>query len=207
VVTIAIIVICVIVYVFQQANPSLIAEIALIPMRVGQRPWQLITSAFAHASVLHILMNMWAVWAVGSYLEQILGRWRYVALYVLSALGGSVGVLAWTQMTQAGYATVTVGASGAIFGLFGAILLVSKRLRQNITGIVTVIVINVAYSFVVAGVSWQGHFGGLIIGLVLGAIFAYAPSANRKAWSVGGVVVITGGLVAAGAVLGSILAA
>jgi membrane associated rhomboid family serine protease len=137
---------------------------------------------------------MYALWVVGSFLENLLGRWRFSTLYLLSAVGGSVAVLAVAD-AQTGvietvddlmrWRTETAGASGAVFGLFGAILWVTRRLGADIRGILGVIGFNVVFSFVFSGVSWQGHLGGLVVGLALGAAFAFAPPRRQHPWAVG----------------------
>lgn len=138
--------------------------------------WRLITSAFLHApppSFWHILFNMWALYVIGPELERRLGSVRFGALYLLSALGGSVAVYL--------FGIAAVGASGAIYGLFGALFVVARRLGYDARGVLWLIGINVVITFVVPGISWQGHLGGLVIGTLLAAAFAYAPKRNRTA--------------------------
>lgn len=123
--------------------------------------WRLITTAFLHASVLHILFNMLALWWIGGPIESVIGRWRYLALYLLSGLAGSAGAL------LADPTAVTVGASGAIFGLLGAMLIVQWQATGSIAGpALTLIVINLAISFAVPGISYGGHLGGLVGGIL-----------------------------------------
>ncbi len=136
--------------------------------------WRLITSAFLHSpppSFWHILFNMWALYALGPELERRLGSGRFAALYLLSALGGSVAIYL--------FGTSAVGASGAIYGLFGALFVVARRLGYDARGALWLIGINVVLTFVVPGISWQGHLGGLVTGTILAAGFAYAPPRNR----------------------------
>jgi membrane associated rhomboid family serine protease len=142
--------------------------------------YRLITSAFLHEPGLsgigpaHILFNMWALVVVGPALEQTLGRLRYLALYLLSALGGSVLIY---LIGQPG--GPSLGASGAIFGLFAAWFAVSRRLRMDSRGIIVLIVINLAISFAIPNVAWQTHLGGLISGGAIAAAYAYAPRRHR----------------------------
>ena len=117
---------------------------------------------------------MWALWVIGPALERWLGRTRFIALYLLSALGGSVLVYLLTPIN-----VPTLGASGAIFGLFGATLVLSRKLNFDMRWIVGLIVINLVITFVVPSISWQGHVGGLLTGAAIGAVYAYAPRANR----------------------------
>ncbi|MFD6179537.1 MULTISPECIES: rhomboid family intramembrane serine protease [unclassified Isoptericola] len=141
-------------------------------------PWRFLTAAFLHSrSPLHILFNMYALWLVGPFLEQAFGRARYVALYALSAIAGSVGYLLLADPAGASWYTAVVGASGAVFGLFGAIIPVLRRTGRSATQILVLIAINMAIPFVFPGmhVAWQAHLGGLVVGLALGAGFAFAP--------------------------------
>jgi membrane associated rhomboid family serine protease len=144
--------------------------------------YRLITAAVVHSGVLHILFNCWALYVVGPYLERAFGHTRYIAIYVLSALGGSVLGLWLDPLMQP-----TVGASGAIFGLFGAVFVVGRRLNMDVRGIAVLIVINLVLTFVVSGISWTGHVGGLITGSALAAALAYAPKGNRTLWQVAAV--------------------
>ncbi|GAA4592035.1 rhomboid family intramembrane serine protease [Planotetraspora phitsanulokensis] len=135
--------------------------------------WRLITGAFLHSGLIHIGFNMWALYMIGPELERRLGSLRFATLYLLSALGGSVAIYLF------GYAAV--GASGAIYGLFGALFVVAKRLGFDARGVLWVLAINVVITFVVPGISWQGHLGGLVTGTLVAAAFAYAPAKNRTA--------------------------
>jgi membrane associated rhomboid family serine protease len=123
--------------------------------------WRLITSAFLHGSVLHIAFNMLALWWLGSPVEMVLGRARYLGLYLVSGLAGAAGALV------ANPNAVTVGASGAIFGLLGAGLILEWQATGSLAGnYLTLIVINLAISFAVPGISYGGHIGGLIGGIL-----------------------------------------
>ncbi|MEU7001500.1 rhomboid family intramembrane serine protease [Nonomuraea sp. NPDC046570] len=158
--------------------------------------YRLITGAFLHApppSFWHILFNMWALYAIGPELERRLGHTRFAALYLLSALGGSVAVYL--------FGLAAVGASGAIYGLFGALFVVSKRLGYDPRGVLWLIGLNVLITFVVPSISWQGHVGGLITGGVLAAAFAYAPEKNRNTVQLGAALAVLALLVLAVAVL------
>ena len=173
-------------------------QLAFAPFIGEAEPYRFLTAAFLHSTgVFHILFNMYALWITGPFLEQMLGRVRFVALYVLAALGGSVGVLLLADPSTQSWYTAVVGASGAVFGLFGAILLVLRRLGRNATQILVLIGINVAIGFIPGtNIAWQAHLGGLAVGLILGAGYAYAPKARRVAWSVGVTVAVAVALVA-----------
>ena len=124
---------------------------------------------------MDILFNMWALIFVGPALEGLLGRARFLAVYLLSAVGGAVMY----YFLAPPYAAAA-GASGAIYGLFGAWFVVSRRLRVDTRGIVMLIAINLALSFFFRNViAWQDHIGGLLTGGLLTAAYAYAPRKNR----------------------------
>jgi membrane associated rhomboid family serine protease len=133
--------------------------------------WRLITGAFLHSGVFHIAFNMWALYVIGPELERRLGSVRFAMLYLLSAIGGSVAIYL--------FGNVAVGASGAIYGLFGALFVVAKRLGYDARGVLWLIGINIVMTFVLPGISWQGHLGGLVTGTLVAVAFAYAPAKNR----------------------------
>ena len=136
--------------------------------------WQLFTSMFTHVEPWHLGFNMLALWVLGPQLEMVLGRLRYLALYLLSGLAGSVAVY-WLSAEN----SATVGASGAVFGLMGALLVVGLKVGGQVQGLTMWIGINVAITFLVPNVSWQGHFGGLAGGALIAAILVYAPKDRR----------------------------
>jgi membrane associated rhomboid family serine protease len=178
VVTLTIVALCVVSYLLQRVDAGWTARWAFAPFAGEVEPWRFLTAAFLHSpgSLLHILFNMYALWLVGPYLEQALGRWRFVALYLLTAVGGQVGVTLLASADQGGgWFTPVVGASGAVFGLFGAVLVVLRRLGRDARQILVFLVLNAVIGFVVPGIAWQAHLGGLVTGLALGAAFAYAP--------------------------------
>jgi membrane associated rhomboid family serine protease len=142
--------------------------------------YRLLTSAFLHEQgltgfgPLHIIFNMWALILVGPPLERLLGRLRFVVLYLLSALGGSALYYLLAPVNEFG-----LGASGAIFGLFGAYFVVARRLRADTRAIIFLIVLNLGISFAVPDIAWQAHVGGLLTGGLLTAAYAYAPRNQR----------------------------
>lgn len=159
-------------------------EMWFVPLLAAEEPHRFLTSAFVHSpgNILHLGFNMYALWIIGPFLEAMLGRVRYIALYVLAALGGSAMVLVLTNTPQ-DLITPVLGASGAVFGLFSAVLIVMRRIGRQATQIFIVIALNVVIGFVVPGISWQGHMGGLLIGAILGAVFAWAPRERWKFYS------------------------
>lgn len=143
--------------------------------------WRLMTAAFLHANLTHLLFNVVALWVVGGVVEPRLGRWRYVTVYLVSALAGSVLSYLVDPFTQA-----SVGASGAVFGLFGALFVLALRLRFEIGGIIAIIAINVVIGFVPGfNINWRAHLGGLIAGTIVTAAMVYAPQRQRLWWSIG----------------------
>ncbi len=143
--------------------------------------YQLVTSMFTQVGVMHIGFNMLALWILGPQLELLLGRVRYVGLYLLAGLVGSAAVY-WLSPEF----TPVLGASGAIFGLMGALLVFALKIRGDVSQLLMWIGLNIAFTFVGTDVSWQGHLGGFFGGLVLAAILAYAPRARRTAWQASG---------------------
>ncbi|SRR5712692_8057629 len=162
----------------------------VIGVSQGQE-YRLLTSAFLHEpgfsgfGPTHIIFNMWALILVGPALERLLGRVRFLALYLLSALGGSVFFYLTAPVTE-----VALGASGAVFGLFGAWFVVSRRLKVDARAILFLIAINLALPIFVGGIAWQAHVGGLITGSVVAAAYVYAPRNNRTLVQVGATVVL-----------------
>jgi membrane associated rhomboid family serine protease len=159
--------------------------------------YRLLSSAFLHSlpngvlGIFHILFNMWALYVVGPALERMLGKSRFLAIYLVSALAGSVLLYVLAPFQPA------IGASGAIFGLFGAWFMLARRLRLDARMIVGLIVINLVISFAVPNIAWQDHIGGLIAGTALTAAYVYAPRANRTLIQAGATVGIVVLLVAA----------
>ncbi|NLP84870.1 rhomboid family intramembrane serine protease [Microbacterium sp. CFH 90308] len=154
-------------------------------------PWRLLTGALVHSSFWHIGLNMLALWMIGRSLEPLLGRWRFITLYALSTLGGSVAV------TLLSFGTPVVGASGAIFGLFGALLIIGRHLGANIAGIAIVLGINLVIGFIPGfNVSWQAHIGGLVVGLLVAFIFTRTRAARQRTLQIWLLVAVGAGLIA-----------
>jgi membrane associated rhomboid family serine protease len=150
-------------------------------------PWRFITSAFLHSTTFlpHIAMNMYALWLVGPYLEGLLGRWRFTALYLLSGIAGSVGFYVLASTDPESWWGGAVGASGAVFGLFSALLIIHRRLKRDSTQIFVVILINGAFSFI-PGIAWQAHLGGLIAGAAIAGVFTLLPRNRNGLWQIVG---------------------
>jgi membrane associated rhomboid family serine protease len=137
--------------------------------------YRLVTAMFLHYGVLHLLMNMYALWFLGRDIERLLGPLRFVTLYLLAGLGGNVAAYLLTDPRQ-----MTAGASTAVFGLMSAIFVLLKRLNLSAAPIVPVIVINVVFTLVAPNVSIAGHLGGLAVGAIVAAVLAYAPRERRS---------------------------
>ncbi|MFC6083279.1 rhomboid family intramembrane serine protease [Sphaerisporangium aureirubrum] len=187
VVTWALLAINVLAYLAEVVNPDqVLSRFAMSADYVAYGEWwRLFTGAFLHApppSFWHILFNMWALFAIGPQLERLLGSVRFTALYLLAALGGSVAVYL--------FGSIAVGASGAIYGLFGAMFVISRRMGYDMRGVLWLIGINVVLTFAIPGISWQGHLGGLVTGTLVTALFAYAPKRNRTAFQLGTVLAV-----------------
>ncbi|MFJ4172547.1 rhomboid family intramembrane serine protease [Microbacterium sp. NPDC089696] len=141
-------------------------QFALLPFE----PWRSLTAVFAHAGFIHLALNMLALWMLGQSLEPMLGRARFLALYLISGFGGSVAV----ALLAPGM--FTVGASGAIFGLMAALLIIGRHIGANVTGILVILGINFVFGFVVGGIAWQAHLGGAVIG----ALVAFILTRTRR---------------------------
>ena len=192
---------CVVVYALQVLAPGLATQsldfrLGFLPVLAAHEPWRFLTTAFLHANYMHLGFNMWALWVLGGTLEPVLGRWRFASVYLLSALGGSTAIywLSWPGTES--WITLTVGASGAVFGLFSAMFIVQRRFGRDTSGIVALVAINAVVSFLGANISWQGHLGGLLVGGIVSAIYAWAPRGRRKAVGIAGTIAVVVALVA-----------
>jgi membrane associated rhomboid family serine protease len=186
-------------YVVQLAHSSLALDWAMLGGALanghligvaGGQWYRMITSAFLPGTgglgILDIAFNMWALYIVGPALEQMLGPLRYLAIYLMSALGGAL-----SYYFIASPNVPALGASGAIFGLFGAWFVLARRLNLDWRPIVTVIALNLVLGFVgSAYIAWQDHVGGLVTGVLLAAAYVYAPRKNRGLIQLGATLVV-----------------
>ena len=191
---------CVVVYALQVLTPGLMTQslelrLGFVPALAADEPWRFLTTAFLHADIMHLGLNVLTLWVMGTSLEPVLGRWRFTCVYLLSALGGSTMIywLSWPGTES--WLTLTVGASGAVFGLFSAVFIVQRRFGRDTSGIVALVVINAVFSFLGANISWQGHLGGLLVGGIVSAIYAWAPRGKRQAVGIAGTVAVAMALV------------
>jgi membrane associated rhomboid family serine protease len=135
--------------------------------------YRLLTAMFMHYGVLHLLMNMWALWILGRTLESMFGSLRFLAIYLICGLGGNVAAYLFQP-----YA-LSAGASTAIFGLFSVLFVALRRLRLSTATVVPIIIINLIFTFSIKGISWAGHVGGFVTGALIAIGVAYAPQRNR----------------------------
>jgi membrane associated rhomboid family serine protease len=142
---------------------------------VAEGQWyRLITSMFTHKEIWHIAFNMLSLWWLGGPLEAALGRARYLALYFTSGLAG--GALTYLLASPG---EASLGASGAIFGLFGATAVLMRRLNYDMRPIIALLVINLIFTFGWSNIAWQAHIGGLVAGVVAGYAMVHAPRERR----------------------------
>ncbi|MEE6258617.1 rhomboid family intramembrane serine protease [Plantactinospora sonchi] len=156
--------------------------------------YRLFTAMFLHYGILHVVLNMWALWVLGRSLEATLGPLRFLALYLIAGVGGNVAAYLFSDPTAQ-----TVGASTAIFGLFAALFVIMRRLGRDTSSVIPILVVNLVFTFAVPGISIAGHLGGLVTGAAMAFVLAYAPRVRRTLFQAGGGVVI--GLVLAGLTL------
>lgn len=157
------------------ARANLFREWVLVPGLVHAGEWwRIVTSGFLHIGPIHLLVNMLALWVLGRDLETVLGRGRFLAVYLVALLGGTAAVMLFYAPNQA-----VAGASAAVFGLMGGLAVVLRRLRIPMGQVVGVILMNVVISLVIPGISLIGHLGGLVVGAAATAALVYAPARNR----------------------------
>ena len=164
---------------------GLTERLAFVPLSVFTEPWRMITAGFAHdpSNPLHILLNMYSLYIFGSILEPMLGRWRFLSVWLISVFGGSVAVMYLNLPT-----TWVLGASSGIFGLMAAYFVVLRALGDRSRGLIGLIAINLAFGFLMPGVSWQAHLGGLLAGGAMTAVFTNARG-SKQGQLIGGIMV------------------
>ncbi|MCX7522747.1 rhomboid family intramembrane serine protease [Microbacterium sp. STN6] len=187
VVTYTLIAICVVVYILQ-FTPGIGGNVTQALQYAGAysdpvlfQPWRMITSIFAHASILHIGLNMYTLWIFGQVLEPLIGKGRYLALFLMSGFGGSLAVLLLASPLQG-----VIGASGAIFGMMGAFLVIQRRLGGSATQLLILVGINLVISFIPGfNIAWQAHVGGLVVGAIIGLIYVETRPRSRRPLQIG----------------------
>lgn len=134
--------------------------LSFIPDFAWAEPWRFVTVALVHGGLMHILFNGYSLWVMGNLLERTLGSARFLIVFVASVIGGSLAVLV------VGQSSFVVGASGGIFGLFAALFAVNRGFGGNNVSLVVIVGINLALGFIVPGVAWEAHVGGLVVGFL-----------------------------------------
>lgn len=200
VITISIIAVCAIVFILEcltglspltGGGRSVVENVlAYYPHAILTAPWSVITVNFVHANILHIASNMVSLFFVGVPLERYLGRARFAAVFFISGIGAVVGVDFFANEE-------VVGASGAIFGILGALLVFNRRIGISLQQLVFLVVFNLAISFAVPGIAWQAHIGGLIVGAALGLLLLRTSAIRRRVAQIVGFVGVTIVLLAA----------
>lgn len=168
VVTYSLIAACVLIYGLQWITGQALTQAwTYYPPWTVAEPWRMITSTFLHSpnTFLHLLFNMYSLFIFGPVIESLVGRVRFLVLYLVSGFAGSVAVL----LMAPGIAVV--GASGAIFGLMGAYFVITRHLGRGQTQVFIVIALNLVIGFVIPGVAWQAHLGGLIAGVAVSLVY------------------------------------
>lgn len=168
---------------------ALFADWALVGVLVDQGDWwRLVTAMFLHAGILHLAFNMFALYWLGSAVELALGMRRYLLLYFVSGIAGSAGALVFSSPLA-----ITVGASGAIFGVMGALLILEYRATGSLAGqAMMLIVLNLVITFSIAGISKGGHIGGLVGGILV--TLAFDEGRRRRVPALGFVLVAAVGV-------------
>ncbi|MEC4017413.1 rhomboid family intramembrane serine protease [Streptomyces sp. H27-D2] len=142
---------------------------------VAEGQWyRLLTAAFLHQQFMHIAFNMLSLWWLGPPLEAALGRARFIALYLLSALGGSALSYLLAAQNQP-----SLGASGAIFGLLGATAVLMRRMNYDMRPVIGLLALNLIFTFTWSGIAWQAHIGGLVVGAAVAVAMVHAPRERR----------------------------
>jgi membrane associated rhomboid family serine protease len=154
----------------------LISNFALFAPSVSTGQWwRLFTAGFLHGSILHLLFNVYILWILGSQLESILGKRKFIIIYFVSLMGGSIASFLFSP-----FGTYSIGASGAIFGLMGAMLVVGRKKRLDISQVAVLVILNVAIGFVLSGIDWRAHLGGLAAGALIAWILLNATWLKEK---------------------------
>ncbi|MGW4193952.1 rhomboid family intramembrane serine protease [Streptomyces sp. NPDC005004] len=158
---------------FELIGNALVPQLGVQGVADGQY-YRLLTAMFLHGGFLHIAFNMLSLWWIGGPLEAALGRARYLSLYLVSGLAGSA--LSYLMVAPN---EPSLGASGAIYGLFGATVVLVRRLKYDMRPVIALLVVNLIITFQVPGIAWQAHIGGLVAGLGVGYAMIHAPRDRR----------------------------
>lgn len=138
---------------------TLIYSFAFYPPLLWAEPWRMITSAFIHSGIMHVMFNGYSLWVLGNLIERVIGSARFLLVFAVSVITGCFAVALLSPET------LTVGASAGIFGLFAALFVINRGFGGNNVSLLAIIGINLAIGFIVPGIAWEAHIGGLIGGL------------------------------------------
>jgi membrane associated rhomboid family serine protease len=174
--TVVLVAVSVVIWLLDQLSGGFLSQwLAYNSVLLPTQPWRIVTVLFVHSTFLHIAFNMWALFIFGRMLENMLGTWRFLALYFIAGIGGSVLV------TFLAPGTWVVGASGAIFGLFAAFFVLQRSLGNNAVSLLVVIGLNLVIGFLPGtNISWQAHVGGILAGFVTGFVFARTRNVRQR---------------------------
>lgn len=193
-VTYALLITIAVVYLGQLVSSDWLTQLLLYwPPLTALEPWRMVTTIFVHSSssFFHILFNGYSLYILGTLVERLLGPGRFTTLFFLSGVGGSLAVLLLSPLSA------VVGASGAIFGLFGALFVIQRSFGGANPQLLIVLVLNLVLGFVVPGISWQAHIGGLLVGSLVAWIYVTTRGAGDLSRQRGLLGLVGLGLVAA----------
>jgi membrane associated rhomboid family serine protease len=167
----------IVIFLLQELTGTLLVKsFALFaPLVTSGEWWRLISAGFLHGSIIHLLFNVYILWVIGSQLESIVGNIKFIIIYFVSLLGGSVASYLFSP-----FGSYSIGASGAIFGLMGAMLVVGRKRNLDISQITTLVAINIVIGFVLSGIDWRAHLGGLATGAFITWVLINATSLKEK---------------------------
>lgn len=170
------------VFLLQLVMPAITQMFAYAPALTAIQPWRMITSTFLHSTGLpfHILFNMFALFLVGRGLEPLIGRGRFLALYLISGFAGSVAVLLFSDPVRG-----VLGASGAVFGLFAAFIVIARRMGGDVTSMLVIVALNLVVGFFLVNVSWQAHVGGLVGGAAVALVLLRTRRRDQRGLQIG----------------------
>lgn len=205
VLTTSVIVACIVIWFAQITSADVTNRFLFMPVVSREEPWRFLTAAFLHSpgSPLHLAFNMYALWLTGPALEVAFGRLRLAVVYLLAALGGSVAMLVAAVIPSGpgpAWVTGSLGASGAVFGMFAALLVVNRRIGADNGALLGVLAINLVLGFTVPRVAWEAHLGGFLVGAACAWILVAGarphPRLSVAARQAGGLAAVAAVLVA-----------
>ena len=167
----------IVIFLLQELTGTLLVKsFALFaPLVTSGEWWRLISAGFLHGSIIHLLFSVYILWVIGSQLESIVGNIKFIIIYFVSLVGGSLASYWFSP-----FGSYSIGASGAIFGLMGAMLVVGRKRNLDISQITTLVAINVVIGFVLSGIDWRAHLGGLAAGAFITWVLINATSLKEK---------------------------